>query len=116
MSCENVCSVFISGYRELTDAMLVNLADSVTTVSDVRKLAVRGLGMESDFVQIQMSNNLNNCNSAMFEVLRGWRKTQPDNHTAYINLHQALKSTEMNHHIIAMMDGDSENFEDGKVP
>ena len=112
---ENVYSAFISDDRELTDALLFNLASYVTSRSGVRTLAFRELGMSFSAVDLHIMNNQSDMTAAMYDILLDWRQTQPDNRTAYINLGQALKRAGMSLLIDQVMGGWLEDFE-GKFP
>ena len=93
--------------------MLLKLAERVTTEHNVRALAIN-LGITLDFVDTHISNHRNDINTTMYNILRGWRNSDDDDHTAYVNLHQALKRAGMRRLGEAITCGDPEEFKEGK--
>ena len=96
--------------------MLSKFARSITRMSDMRKLAMKGLHMKLHLMDRHISNHPNDISTAMYHTLNDWRKAQPDNRTAYINLHQALEHAGMRLLGVEIMGGDLEDLEEGKVP
>ena len=120
MVYENVYSAFISDDRELTGPMLIKLAKHVSREIDVLTLAVIGLGMKENDVKhhLKCRDHDGEIHMAMYNILVEWRKTQPNNRTAYINLGQALVHEDVNMGLLAAedLDGVPEDFVSGRAP
>ena len=91
MYCENVRG-FIVGGRELTISMLLELSKKLTNPHDILSLAIRGLGIEQNIVQI--ANSLD-FSLASYRILWRWMESQVNERIAYSNLCLALKSANM---------------------
>ena len=80
-------------HLELTDGHIERLSDHLVEEADLRKLAIHGLNMTvSDLSKCQKNNK---GNTAAFEVLRQWCRSQKNRIIAYDKLCDALKSAGM---------------------
>ena len=57
---------------------------------ELRNLAIQGLGMEASIVANALANNPGDINSAAYQVLEQWLKSQENASIAHTNLNQAL--------------------------
>ena len=73
----------------MTDARLVKLSNKINKRSELRTLAVVGLGMGRATVDSQF--NKDDINDVAYEVLNKWRNSQKNEIDAYINICKALK-------------------------
>ena len=75
--------------------MLYEVARRLTRKSDIRtlgfKLGVKGYKMDSIFC-----NKNDDITEAAYEILKEWRKGQPDPKTAFITLRDALTHPDVN--------------------
>ena len=62
---------------------------------DLCNLAVFGLKMDQDIVDVAIADNPKDINSAMRRVLRKWRNSQEDAEIAFNILCQALRKAEL---------------------
>ena len=74
--------------------MMLDLPKEIIAPSDVRDLAIKGLGMDGNKVEIHIKSNLSDITSAAYSLLREWRATQQDSRTAYAKLIEALDKAE----------------------
>ena len=98
--CNSVFQVtnglFITGGKELTDEMLLNVALEINKKSDVLKLGVKGLKMKASQVETSLHKNKDDLTMAMYDVLKTWRASYGDFKVAYVDLSKALKAVKMN--------------------
>ena len=76
--------------------MLLNVAFEFHKKSDVLKLGVNGLGLQTTGVKTSLHNNAGDITMAMHDVLEGWRTSQKNDRVAYVNLCEALNAVDMN--------------------
>ena len=69
--------------------MLLNLSEALQK-GDLRKLAIRGLGMKENEVDTALENHRGDLNEAADQVLKQWWKSQENGSIAYTKLFQAL--------------------------
>ena len=62
----------------LINVMLLNLSRSIASKPDLRNLAVVGLHMKIEEVQIAIGNHPGDFTSAVFDILTDWLKGQED--------------------------------------
>ena len=79
--------------------MLLNLSKSLIKSADLRNLALSGLKMEADEVEIALTNNPSDLNSAAYHVLKLWRNGYENAAVAYNILCQALRKVKLASHI-----------------
>ena len=98
--CNSVFQVtnglFITGGKELTDEMLLNVALEISKRSDVLQLGVKGLDMQINEVETSLQNNKDDITMAMHDVMKTWRASYGDFKVAYVDLSEALKAVKMN--------------------
>ena len=86
--------------RRLTHQDLYEIAGRLTRISDIRTLALK-LGVKEYKVDTIFCNKNNDITEAAYEILKEWRKGQPDTVTAYITLKDALTHPDVNLHQVA---------------
>ena len=74
--------------------MVRRLSEKITKVTDLRTLALKGLGVEHSKVD-RFLNTYNDVTNASYYFLVHWRTSQCDLKKAYINICQALRKAEM---------------------
>ena len=82
--------------RELTDARLLKLSHKINREEELHTLVVGGLGMTFETVDIHLANKKDSITMATINVLKDWRKRQPDQPVAYRNMCDGLKKADMN--------------------
>ena len=87
--------IFILGTKELTEYMLLDLSEKISKPFDIMKLGGKGLKLDLSVVETAISNNKDDVNMAMYDVLKKWRVSQPDSKMAYNNLCEALTVVNM---------------------
>ena len=92
--------------------MVLNLAYKFATKEDVMTLTVTGLGIETSTVTSCLTNNEDDINMAMHDVLIEWNNFHRNKKTAYKKLCKALDDVNMSALINEALDG---NFEEGNV-
>ena len=78
--------------------MVRSLSEKITKGSDLRALALKGLGVEHSKVD-RFLNTYNDVTNASYYFLVDWRTSQCDLKKAYINICQALCKAGMPLHI-----------------
>ena len=79
--------------------MLVKLSQVINSKSELRVLAVNGLGMEINQVDPHLENNPKDIQSAVYDVLKEWRVEKYEAAEAYKALFQGLSKCNLGHHI-----------------
>ena len=74
--------------------MILDLSKLLVTPSDLREVAIKGLNMEGNKVEIHIKSNQNEITSVGYNLLREWRDTQQDSRMAYAKLIEALDKAE----------------------
>ena len=82
--------------RELSTAILLKLSKFYHMDEDIYSLTLIGLEMNENVVEGHLRNKRDDIHSAVFQILRDWRKTQEDAKTAYENLCKALRHKDVN--------------------
>ena len=83
------------GRKELTDAMINDLSKRITSESDLRDLATKGLKVPEYITDTQLHDNRHAINLAAVHVLKQWKKKNLDPYKAYDALCLALIAAEM---------------------
>ena len=89
-------SVFTDTGNELEEEHLVDLSQWITSYEELFILGKFGLRLRDEKVSVILANNKMDIQSAVFDTLISWYKTQPTKHQAYVNLHAGLRECEMN--------------------
>ena len=84
-------------HLELTDGPIERLSGHFVQEADLRKLAIHGLKMTSSDLSKHQKNNKGN--TAAFEVLKQWCRSQANRQVAYDKLCKALQTVDMNLYI-----------------
>ena len=79
----------------LTDAHVVQLSRELTNLGDLRKLAYRGLKLESSDVESAITNAPNDIQTAAYRILQEWMKQQEHEEEIYTDLKEALNECNM---------------------
>ena len=87
--------ILILGTKELTGDMLLKLAKKISKPFDILTLGRTGLKLDLSVVETAISNNKDDVNMAMYDVLKKFRVSQPDAKIAYDNLCEALTAVNM---------------------
>ena len=87
--------ILILGTKELTGDMLLKLAKKISKPFDILTLGRRGLKLDLSVVETAISNNKDDVNMALYDVLKKFRVSQPDAKIAYDNLCEALTAVNM---------------------
>ena len=69
--------------KELTDTRISRLSRKLTTQSDVRKLGIEGLRLESEDVDRHISDHKNDIATAAYHIIYDWRKSKDNLTIAY---------------------------------
>ena len=90
---------------ELTDFMILRLAQQITFEEEFRVLATKGLRVPYHRLQASLYNH---CfiQMAAHETLREWSISFENRKMAYLKLCEALRETNMSHHIRALENDD----------
>ena len=83
--------------------MLLKLADEIPTPSDLRKLAITGLGIKSNVLEVHLTNNPGDFATAVYQVLLKWSKKYCDRKQAYTILFKALQNVGMSSYTNALL-------------
>ena len=79
---------------DLTDGMLVLLAEMIDNTWDLRKLATIGLGVPDPTIGKNLHDK-RDINESAYQVLLAWRKGVGDAKIAYSKLREALRSNDV---------------------
>ena len=86
--------------RKLTHLHLDAVACRLTGKSDIRRLGSK-LNVKDHKIDSIFCNKNGDITEAAYEILKEWRKGQPDPVTAYITLRDALTHPDVNLHQVA---------------
>ena len=84
---------------ELTDQMLQDLAEHISSYAELRALAINGLGLDAVKVQKNKENYPNDITTAAHKVLTEWYKSQKDRQNAYKELCTGLTKSNLDLYI-----------------
>ena len=107
-------SEMINNAKELTDDLVTDLCQRFVNASEVRYLAVSGLGMAAHLVDRLLESNPD-VTEAMRHILMEWKKSQQNAQIAYVNLCRGLKRANMDLLIANVMGGVPKDFKEGKI-
>ena len=85
-----------AGGPELTEKMLDLLAEWIADETELRKLAIQGLGIPDRVVTRQVEEN--KLSIAVVKVLKIWRRDAGDGKNAYVSLSTALERNGMSYY------------------
>ena len=77
-------------------AMMLKLSKFYQSEEEVLTFALFGLKMDENVVGVHLKNKKDDFHSAVFQILKDWRKTQDDAKMAYQNLCKALRQKDVN--------------------
>ena len=83
----------------MTDARLFKLAQEIYSAEDLYYLAIIGLGIKDEAVAVHLKNHSEGFTMATYNVLKDWRKGQPNHQVAYVNMCDALRRVELTNFI-----------------
>ena len=69
--------ILILGTKELTGDMLLKLAKKISKPFDILTLGRTGLKLDLSVVETAISNNKDDVNMAMYDVMKKFRVSQP---------------------------------------
>ena len=95
--------LFADWSPELTDNHIVKLSTAITEIMELRKLAIMGLSLHASRVEIHIANR-SDLQTATYDLLQEWRKTQRSPRIAFQNVYEALKRSEMNYLLYVFQD------------
>ena len=75
----------------MTAAELVTLSERIDSPEQLRRFAVKGLGLDLQEVDAPLANCKNGVGKATYDVLKKWHTSQPNSVAAKINLKNALE-------------------------
>ena len=81
---------------ELSTAMLLKLSKFYHSDEDIYSFRLLGLEMDENVVEGHLRNKRGDIHSAVFQILKDWRKTQEDARMAYQSLCKALRHKDFN--------------------
>ena len=76
--------------------MLLKLSKKINQKIDILTLATIGLDMDEDDVDGILRDNKDEIHMAVYNVLKVWKRSEPDSKTAFTNLCDALKNKDVN--------------------
>ena len=88
----------VSDGHALSEVMLNSLSEWITDESELRKLGITGLGVEDRFISKHLKDKHGDITSAVYSVLKEWRKKHPDDMEAWQDLHKALGDAGMSYY------------------
>ena len=81
---------------ELTDIHVLKLSTKITSANELKNLTITGLNLDHSMVENHIINNPNDIQSAAYDLLNEWKKSQLSSRIAFQNLCEALKRSDMN--------------------
>ena len=79
----------------LTDEHLVWLSQRLTNYGNLRSLAYRDLGLQPEEIEPSITNNPNDVQSAVHDILQTWVKQQETREKAFSDIYTALKESQL---------------------
>ena len=86
----------ILGEKELTSVMLLRLSRKINKKIHILTRATIGLDMGEDVVEGILKDNKDEIHMAVRDVLKVWKRSQPDSKTAFQKLCEALRNNDVN--------------------
>ena len=77
--------------------MMLKLSKKINTESDLRDLAIQGLGVSDDNLSRNLSKYPKDMHLAAYQVLKTWRRKFQTGAAARLELREALKSVDMSY-------------------
>ena len=84
---------------QLTDQRLLLLSQLITEQEELRALALFGLNIPDHEVAKHFVDNRGSINTAAYNLLRDWRRTQRDEREAFDNMKAALEAVNMGYYV-----------------
>ena len=81
--------------KVLTDQGMWSLAKKITSIADLKEIAISGLKIDAHIVEKHINNEKGDISSATHKILQDWRKSVDNNKVAYNQLYEALGVAEM---------------------
>ena len=75
----------------MTAVQLLTLSERIDSPEQLRRFAVKGLGLELHEVDAPLANFKGHVGNATYEVLKKWHTSQQNNVAAKVNLEKALE-------------------------
>ena len=72
------------------DVALWELSRKFVYESDLREVALKGLGVSADCVEKHIKNTQNDVTSASYDLFKEWKNRQPDTKSAGHRMKEAL--------------------------
>ena len=94
-SIKFLCLFSLIDRKKLTDVMIFNLSQRITSESALRNLATIGLKLPDFFIDTQLHDRSHSINEAALKVLKEWNKKNDDPFQAYDALCDAFKKAGM---------------------
>ena len=88
---------------ELTDQMLLDLSQCISSNGELRALAINGLGLEGSKVQKHLENYPKDINTAAHKLLMEWLNGQKGRESAYKELSKGLKNSNLELYIAMVL-------------
>ena len=79
---------------QLTASKMLELSTKFTSASDLRKVAITGLGLPDDMVDKHINDNPKSTTAA-YKLFKSWWKGQQDSAVALIEMNKALDAAKM---------------------